>query len=98
MRTRCYYLLFRQPSPRSIDWDNPTGGLMLKPERYVDEFPIGDFQLAAEVLKKRYHCGPHECVVIAEVFEKKEIRLARKLHLKWVADVREFRELMNAID
>lgn len=95
MRTKCYFLLFRQRTNLSIDWDNPTGGLMMKPERYVNDIPIGDFQLAAEVLKKRYHCTPYESVLIAEVFEKREIRMARKLHVKWLADVKEFRELMT---
>jgi hypothetical protein len=95
MRTHCYYLAYRKKvSKLSVNWRKPTGGLMLKPERIVDGYPVGDFQLAWEVLKRRYHCGPHEELIVAEVFEKQEMRMARKLFRQWEAEAKEFLELM----
>ena len=97
MRKYTYFLAYRKRCGKlSVNWRKPTGGLVQKPARFVEGYPVSDFQKAGRILERRYHCAPHEELIIAEVFEREEIRLARKLHLKWVADVREFRELMGA--
>jgi hypothetical protein len=57
--------------------------------------PVCDFKLAGSVLEQRYHCGPDEELVVAEVYERKEQRLARKLHTEWEGQMSEFLELMN---
>ena len=67
-------------------------------ECFVEGHPVGDFQLAADVLYHRYHCGPMEELVVDEVFEKKEMRLARKLFRKYEAGMHEFIELMEFSD
>ena len=70
MRTCVYFLVFRHRTrKRSIDWDRPTGGLVMQAERFVEGFPVADFRLARDVIEQRYHCGPREELVIAEVFE-----------------------------
>ena len=96
MRTHVYFLVYRvRNCKRNINWTKPTGGLVMQADHYVQGCPISDPQLAADVLELRYHCGPHETLVIAEVFEKPEMRLARKLHQRWEAEQHEFRELME---
>jgi hypothetical protein len=95
MRTHCYFLAYRKKSGKKIRWDSPTGGLVMKPDRFVEGYPVGDYQLAYEVLKRRYHCGPGEELVMAEVFEKREMRLARKLCQEWNREAVEFIDLME---
>jgi hypothetical protein len=70
----------------------------MQAESFVEGHPVGDFQLAAEVLYQRYHCSPMEELVVDEVFEKKEMRLARKLFRRWESDQHEFLELMQIRD
>jgi len=96
MRKRCFYLAYRRKrSRRSIDWTRPTGGLVMEADGYVYGYPICDFQLAADVLHQRYHCGPHEELIIAEVLEKTEKGIAMRLHGKWERDMSEFMDLME---
>jgi len=95
MRTMCFYLCYRRQAGGRIRWKHPTGGFVQKPESFVQGCPIGDFQLAAATLERRYHCGPHEELIIAEVFEQEEMRMARQFHRKWQWERTSFLELMN---
>ena len=95
MRKLVYFLAYRKKvSKLSINWRRPTGGLVMKPARIVDGYPVSDFQAAADLLEARYHCSPGEELIVAEVFEREEIRLARQLYHKWHWEAREFKELM----
>ena len=67
----------------------------MNPVRMVEGIPVADMAIAADVLAQRYHCGPHEELVIAEVLCRKEKRLARELHRKWDAEMSEFVEMMQ---
>jgi hypothetical protein len=91
-----YFLCYRiKNCRRNINWTNPTGGLVMEADEFVQGKPISDHQLAANVLELRYHCGPHEALVIAEVFEEPEMLLARRLHQRWEREQHEFLELME---
>jgi hypothetical protein len=67
----------------------------MEADGYVYGYPICDFQLAADVLHQRYHCGPHEELIIAEVLEKTEKSIAMRLHWKYERDTAEFLEMME---
>ena len=99
MKKRCFYLCYRRKhSRRSIDWTRPTGGLVMEADGYVYGYPICDFQLASDVLHQRYHCGPGEALIIAEVLEKEERSIAKRLHLRWEQDMADFHDLMECAD
>ncbi len=87
--TKCYFLLYRVPdeSGRSIDWNNPTGGLVTATE---------DKEHAMDIARARYHLGPHEEMVLAEVWGVAEAAQAYKLHLAWDQEMNSFLELMKA--
>ena len=96
MSNQCFFLAYRRKRGRlTIDWTHPTGGLVMDPERFVDGFPISDFRLAAEILKLRYHCQADEQLIVAEVLERREQRLAHKLHHRWEREMHSFLELMK---
>ena len=90
----CYFLCFRRRRNSKIHWRHPTGGLVVEPDRVVSGIPLAALQLVADVFAERYHCGPGEELIIAEVFEKRERRLALTLHRRWEREAWEFRELM----
>jgi hypothetical protein len=46
-------------------------------------------------LERRYHCDYGEELVVAEVFEKRDVRMARRLFLEWNRDAVEFVDLMT---
>ncbi len=96
MRKHCYYLAYRQKNDgRSVPWDRPTGGLVMDPEEYVQGHPIGDSAAAYEILQERYHCGPDEVLIMAEVFEKRECMKAHRLHHQWEHSMNQFLEMMD---
>ena len=95
MRSHVYYLCYRRQVGGRIRWKHPTGGFVQKPESFVQGCPIGDFQLAAATLERRYHCDYGEELVVAEVFEKRDVRMARRLFLEWNRDAVEFVDLMT---
>jgi len=67
----------------------------MEPKAIINGVCQSDFPLAEEVIEQRYHRNTYEELVIAEVFEKREKRLARKLHNEWEAEMAEFVELME---
>lgn len=96
MRKYTYFLAYRKRCGKlSVNWRKPTGGLVQKPARFVEGYPVSDFQKAGRILERRYHCGPHEELIIAEVFEQEEMRMARQFHRKWQWERTSFLELMN---
>lgn len=97
MSKLCYFLAYRRTSGREkLRLSQPTGGLVMKPWAVVNGVPAADLALAADVLTERYHCKPDEELVIAEVFCKKEQKLARQLHRAWEEEMHEFLELMES--
>ena len=97
MSARVYYLIFRRRinSKRKLRWSNPTGGLVLCADRVVDGHPVADMNLVSDLIELRYHAGPHEEVLLYEVFDRKKQRLARRLHDEWEEEELEFLELMS---
>ena len=97
MSPLCYFLIFRRyiSCKRELRWNKPTGGLVMIPDRVVDGHSVADMCLASDVIELRYHCGPHEELIVVEVFSKREKRLAERLHEKWEAEYEEFVELME---
>lgn len=91
----CYYLVWRTDDASVIDWDEPTGGLVCEPERYVDNYPVCSMPLVKSVCKMRYHCAPGESLVIAEVFEPEDQYKADILHQHWEREMFHFKELMR---
>ena len=95
-RKLCYFLCFRVPRVGGqIRWDNPTGGMVMRPYKYLDGMPLADFTIARNLLEERHHCRPDEHLVIAEVFERPEKRLAQQLHNRYEAEMQEFVDLMR---
>lgn len=94
MRTHVYFLAFRHRADRPIRVNRPTGGLVMKAERFVEGIPLADFTLARDVFQQRYHCQADEILDIAEVFGQRQRRWARRLHRQWERDLVEFAELM----
>jgi hypothetical protein len=94
-RTKCYFLIYRGPDKTPINWVEPTGGLVVEPKKIVDDIPIADIGLVQQVAEHRYHYGPGEFLVIAEVFEPLEQGVADALHDEYEKDLREFLELME---
>ena len=97
MRQLCYFLVFRHiiASRRKIDWKNPTGGLVIKPIKYAGKKPVADMGEVATIFEERYHCGPHEELLIVELFSKNDQEMAWKLHSQWELESLEFQELME---
>ena len=98
MSQRVYFLIYRHylTCKRKIDWSNPTGGLVVCADRVVDGHPVADMCLVSDVIGLRYHAGPHEELVVREVFGPKKRRLARRLHNEWEQGMHDFVELMEA--
>ena len=95
MRTLCFFLCYRKRANKRIRWSHPTGGLVMEPECIVNGIPKADLRLAGEVLEQRYHCEGDEELIVAEVFQRKEMKLAKRLHQEWEEDMVSFKELMN---
>lgn len=91
-----YFLVYRKRVGQKLRLKHPTGGLVMEPNKYLYGNPVADFGLAADLCEQRYHCGPHEELIIAEVFCKKERVMAMKLHQLWEDEQHEFLEMMGA--
>ena len=93
----CYFLLYRVPSVQTkpINWDKPDGGLVMKPKHVCSGVSVPDVELAQEVASHRYHCAPHETLLLVEVFEEYDKSRARRLHKLYERNFHEFLELMN---
>jgi len=99
---KSYVLIWRVPKGGlySIDWDKPTGGMIMEPRKVLTtqcgrRLAIVDWSLARSVAHERYHCGPGEELILAEVFEPAEQRLAKVAHLRWELEIRSFLQLME---
>ena len=96
---KCYFLCFRMDkNAGQIDWDNPTGGLVMEAENIVFDMAVATQEqcnLAREILSQRYHPRPDEAFLIAEVYELPDKLEAAALHEQWESDMAEFHELMS---
>lgn len=92
----CYFLLYRVRHGGPINWNNPAGGLVLKPKRVYSGKPVPDLGLAEELARIRHHCAPGEKMMVVEVFSDREVQRARRLHLAYEREMNEFLELMEA--
>lgn len=95
MRTHVYFLVYRRRAGHRIRFDRPTGGLVMEAKRAFNGKPVSDLRLADAVAHQRYHCRPDEELILAEVFERKDCREARKLFRAYESEMAEFRELMG---
>ena len=91
----CYFLVYRTIEFGHIDWNHPTGGLVMEPIKIIDGIPLSDHVLAEDVAKQRYHVDPWEYLMLAEVFQPREKCLAAKLHNQWEREAEEFHALMT---
>ena len=92
----CYFLCYRRRGrSKNIDWDHPTGGMVVEPLKVIGNIAVSDFRSAIEAMEDRFHCGPGEDLVIMEVFEQEYQSLAWLLHIKWQRDMHQFFELME---
>jgi hypothetical protein len=85
-KTRTYYYLYRhRKSPIHIDWESPTGGLVVEgrllPHQVLD------------IAKQRYHCAPWEQILCVEVLRQEERWEAALLHQAWEMEMRQWLEL-----
>lgn len=71
------------PLRRWPDWAAPIGGLVV---------PTEDSTYACHVAHQRYHCGPHEWLLVAEVRRYQSCVRARLLHDQWEREMREWME------
>ena len=94
---KCYFLIYRHSKLcYVIDWEQPTGGMVLEPD-FVVEGHAGVCRMRIQdEAKDRYHCGPNEDLLIAEVFGEYECRAAQRLHQQWMADRIDFMTIMSA--
>ena len=91
-----YWLIFRRNDDCGcIDWDNPTGGLVVETNNVVEGIPVGNMEVIREVCLERYHCGPGEHLIMAEVFEIEDQQRAVILHEQWESEMKTFMEMMN---
>ena len=90
----CYFLVFRNKAGDPIDWDTPTGGLVVLAEWVVYGHAGCDIPLVRDIIEQRYHCGPSEQLVLAEVFDNDEKYQATLLHKHWDMEMHDFKELM----
>ena len=93
---KCYFLIFRTPICGCFDLDEPTAGLVVEAGREIDGIPVADIDLVRAVAEQRIHCGPHERLVLAEVFEDADRFKAKVLHRHWEMEMHSFLELMEA--
>lgn len=96
MSQLCYFLIYRLRPGRKLRWNHPTGGLVMEPGRVIAGVPAADLKLASDVAEQRYHCEADEKLVLAEVFQRKEKKLAQRLHALWEEEMHAFLELMNS--
>ena len=90
----CFFLVYRTTHHDEIDWDHPTGGLVMEPKDIIDGIPLSDINLAEEVSCERYHCDPNEWLMIAEVWNNREKCLAAHLHREYEREMEDFHALM----
>jgi hypothetical protein len=87
-----YVLVYRVHVTQRIDWNQPTGGLVIE---------LADLQqkpsLRYDLAHERYHCGPGERLVMVEAMQVSTQRLAAQLHHEWECDVLKFVWLMEDI-
>ena len=93
MDSRCYFLAYRMRNGDPIDWEEPTGGVVME-ARLVEGIPMSDYDIARQVLEDRYHCAPGEILVMAEVYGDREKWQATVLHRFWEREYVAFHELM----
>jgi hypothetical protein len=97
---KIHILIWRtNKSMSDIDWEEPTGGLVMNGERKMSQagvtFLAPDWPLVKEIAHARYHCGPHEELVIVQVIEARERFVAELLHRHWEKSMAEFVEMMT---
>ena len=80
-----YYYVYREraDSHETINWDEPTGGLVL---------PTADTCHAMDIARERYHTAPYEELIIAEVWEDEKKWTATLLHKAWDVEMRTWLE------
>lgn len=91
----CYFLLYRVAHNKSVNWNKPVGGLVMKPKRVYSGKPVPDLGLAEELAKIRHHCAPGEKMMVVEVFADGKVRRAKRLHRAYEREMNEFLELME---
>jgi hypothetical protein len=90
-----HFLIYRLRSGESIRWNKPVGGLVMRPKRVCAGIEVADFGLAEEIAQHRYHCGPGEELILAEVLEEKDQVKSHRLHHRYERDFEDFLELMT---
>lgn len=89
-----YFFVYRVLKGEEVDWDNPTGGMMLKfPKK--GGIPVVDACVLHRVASQMYHCGPHEQLLVVELFEEHEQHAARVLAARYECEIAQFKELME---
>jgi hypothetical protein len=89
--TANYYLIYRVSHDtagglQAIDWTEPTGG--------IEDFALLKQSEVYDVARTRYHCGPHEDLILAQVWGEEEVWQAHLLHEAWELEMRDFIQLM----
>lgn len=90
----CYFLVFRGSKNTPIDWEEPTGGLVMQFD-VVDGHTRPDYDLAIDVIEQRYHCHSDETLRTVEVLDKEDRFTAHLLHKSWDIEMDSFLELMK---
>ena len=95
---KCYFLVYRSPFGRPIDWEHPTGGFIQEAKDVIKGIPIPDQEAMWETAYARYHVAPGEKLVLAEVFGDIEKQICESLSVEYEDEYRAFRELMGVGD